>query len=73
MVKHVLSEEEIILSFADFQGRLPNVGLDFLSYHGLVSSIMTTRKEKEKEKKKKKKKKEKEKKRMRTLLSLDSD
>ena len=46
MVKHVLGEEETILSFADFQGRLPNVGLDFLTYHGLVSSIMTTRKRK---------------------------
>ena len=70
MVKHVLGEEETILSFVDFQGRLPNVGLHFFSYHGLVSSKMTTRKEKRKKEKKKKKKKRK---RMRTLLSLDSD
>ena len=36
-----MDEEVNILSFADFQERFPNVGLDFLTYHGLVSSVMT--------------------------------
>ena len=36
------------MSFADFHERFPNVGLDFLTYHGLVSSVMTYQK-KEKE------------------------
>ena len=41
MVKHLMIEEENILSFADFHETFPNVGLDFLTHHGLVSSIMT--------------------------------
>ena len=41
MVKHFMDEERNILSFADFQERFPNVGLDFLTYDGLVSSVMT--------------------------------
>ena len=44
MVKHLMDEEESILSFADFHKRFPNVGLDFLTYHGLVSSVMTYQK-----------------------------
>ena len=38
MVKHLMDEEGNILSFADFHERFPNVGLDFLTYQGLVSS-----------------------------------
>ena len=34
------------MSFADFQESFPNVGLDFLTYHGLVSSVMTYQKKK---------------------------
>ena len=41
-----MDEEVNILSFADFQERFPNVGLDFLTYHGLVSSVMTCQKKK---------------------------
>ena len=41
MVKHLMDEEGNILSFANFHERFPNVGLDFLTYHGLVSSVMT--------------------------------
>ena len=41
MVKHLMIEEENILSFADFHETFLNVGLDFLTHHGLVSSIMT--------------------------------
>ena len=44
MVKHLMDEEGNILSFANFQERFPNVGLDFLTYHGLVSSVMTYQK-----------------------------
>ena len=33
-----------ISSFADFHEKFPNVGLDFLTYHGLVSSVMTYQK-----------------------------
>ena len=44
MVKHLMDEEGNILSFADFHERFPNVGLDFLTYHGLVSSVMTYQK-----------------------------
>ena len=36
-----MDEEGNILSFVDFHERFPNVGLDFLTYHGLVSSVMT--------------------------------
>ena len=36
MVKHLMDEEGNILSFANFHERFPNVGLDFLTYHGLV-------------------------------------
>ena len=32
------------MSFANFHERFPNVGLDFLTYHGLVSSVMTYKK-----------------------------
>ena len=39
MVKHLMDEEGNILSFANFHERFPNVGLDFLTYHGLVLSI----------------------------------
>ena len=46
MVKHFVDDEGNILSFADFQERFPNVGLDFLTYHGLVSSVMTYQGEK---------------------------
>ena len=38
MVKHLMDEEGNILSFANFHERFPNVGLDFLTYHGLVLS-----------------------------------
>ena len=38
MVKHVLGEEETILSFADFQGRLPNVGFSHLSRIGFINN-----------------------------------
>ena len=41
MVKHVMDEEGNILSFADFHERFSNEGLDFLTYHRLVSSVMT--------------------------------
>ena len=41
MVKHFMDEEGNILSFADFYERFPNMGLDFLTYDGLVSSVMT--------------------------------
>ena len=41
MVKHLMDNEENIFSFADFHERFPKVGLDFLTYHGLVSSVMT--------------------------------
>ena len=41
IVKHLIDEEGNILSFADFHERFPNMGLDFLIYHGLVSSVMT--------------------------------
>ena len=41
MVKHVMDKEGNILSFADLHERFLNVGLDFLTYHGLVSSVMT--------------------------------
>ena len=44
MVKHVMDEEGNISSFADFHERFPNVGLDFLTLHGLVSSVMTYQK-----------------------------
>ena len=44
MVKHLMDEEGNILSFAHFHERFPNVGLDFLTYHGLVSSVMTYQK-----------------------------
>ena len=44
MVKHLMDEERNILSFADFHERFPNVGLDLLTYHGLVSSVMTYQK-----------------------------
>ena len=44
MVKHLMDEEGNILSFANFHERFPNVGLDFLTYHGLVSSVMTYQK-----------------------------
>ena len=46
MVKHFMDEEGNILSFADFYERFPNIGLDFLTYHGLVSSVMTYQKKK---------------------------
>ena len=46
MVKHLMDEEGNILSFADFLERFPNVGLDFLTCHGLVLSVMTYQKEK---------------------------
>ena len=36
-----MNEEGNISSFADFQERFPNLGLDFLTYHGLVSSVIT--------------------------------
>ena len=36
-----MDEEGNILSFVVFHERFPNVGLDFLTYHGLVSSVMT--------------------------------
>ena len=32
MIRHLMDEEGNILSFADFQERFPNVGLDFLTY-----------------------------------------
>ena len=48
MVKHLMDEEGNILSFADFLERFPNMGLDFLTYHGLVPSVMTYQKEEEK-------------------------
>ena len=41
MGKHLMDEKENILSFADFQERFPNVGLDFLTYHGLLLSVIT--------------------------------
>ena len=41
MVKHLMDNEENIFSFADCHERFPKVGLDFLTYHGLVSSVMT--------------------------------
>ena len=44
MVKHVMDKEGNILSFADLHERFLNVGLDFLTYHRLVSSIMTYQK-----------------------------
>ena len=50
MVKHLMDEEGNISSFADFHDRFPNVGLDFLTYHGLVSSVMTYQKERKKRK-----------------------
>ena len=46
MVKHFMDEEGNILSFPDFHERFPNVGLDFLTYHGSVSSVMTYQKKK---------------------------
>ena len=46
MVKHLMDEEGNILSFADFHERFPIVGFDFLTYHGLVSSVMTYQKKK---------------------------
>ena len=45
MVKHLMHEEGNIWSFDDFHERFPNVGLDFLTYHGLVLSVMTYQKE----------------------------
>ena len=51
MVKHLMDEEGNILSFADFQERFPNVGLDFLTYHGLVSPVMTCQKKRRRRKK----------------------
>ena len=50
MVKYLMDEEGNILSFANFHERFPNVGLDFLTYYGLVSSVMTYQKEKIKNK-----------------------
>ena len=44
LVKHLMDEAVHILSFADFQERFLNVGLGFLTYHGLVSSVMTCQK-----------------------------
>ena len=41
-----MDEEGNILSFAEFQERFPNLGLHFLTYHGLVSSVMTYQKNK---------------------------
>ena len=46
MVKHLMDEEGNILSFANFHERFPNVGLDVLTYHGLVLSVMTYQKKK---------------------------
>ena len=48
MVKHFMDGN--ILSFANFHERFPNVGLDFLTYHGLVSSVMTYQAKKKKKK-----------------------
>ena len=48
MVKHSMDEEGNILSFVDFHEIFPNVGLDFLTYHGLASSAMTYQKKKKK-------------------------
>ena len=48
MVKHLMDEEGNILSFADFHERFPNMGLDFLTCHGLASSAMTYQKKKKK-------------------------
>ena len=45
-----MDEEGNILSFVDFHERFPNVGLDFLTYHGLVSSVMTYQGEKKEKK-----------------------
>ena len=36
-----MDEEGNILSFADFYERFPNMGLDFLTYHGLLLSVIT--------------------------------
>ena len=32
------------MPFANFHDRFPNEGLDFLTYHGFVSSVMTCQK-----------------------------
>jgi len=52
LVKHLMDDEGNIFSFDDFHERFPKVGLDFLIYHGLVSSVMTYQKERKKEGKK---------------------
>ena len=48
MVKHLMDEEGNILSFTDFHERFPNVELDFLTYHGLVSSVPGKKRKKKK-------------------------
>ena len=46
IVKHLMDNQGNILSFADFHERFPKVGLDFLTYHGLVSSVGQKKKKK---------------------------
>ena len=42
MVKHLMHEERNILSFVDFLRKFPSIGLDFLTYQGLISPTVVS-------------------------------
>ena len=44
IVKHLMHQEGNSLSFVDFQRKFPSTGFDFLTHHGLISSIGTYQK-----------------------------